>query len=546
MSFRPFAVVAAVLFGIRVAAADPLETLTYTLTPDFQHGVLKVELTWQTAGRQRSTLGVSPHWGRIEDVPALLKNLAFDGQVERDGALWHIAHRTGAAIHCEYVVDSGRRAFDDWELTHHPITTPDFFHGMGNAFLLTPQSSERIPKQYEVILRWVLPKGMKAVCSWGVGTTVGATLDTSDLRHSIYLAGKIVTQSDKSGGQRVTVAMVNRFDFDLAQFTHMTTEIIRRQCEFMQEKAFPDFVVTVVPVGPPVKAGESRLSGNGLYNSFALSLAPGSKLTDAVEHLFSHELFHFWNGRTLAAADPERLVFWFSEGLTDYYSLRILHESGYWDDETYAKWVNKHLREYAVNPAIHATNEQIDKNYWNERDTVGEVPYQRGLALGLRWHKIARNQGVRSGFDALFRALVERARAGGFKLSNDNIRQVGIETLGAWFGPEFDQFVVRADTVEIPPDALAPKLIGEFKPVHEFELGFDARPSVRDKKIRGLVKGSAAEKAGLRSGDEMTSWAIHGDPDRPVRVTVRRGGAAQEIEYLPRGKSANAVQFRPR
>lgn len=526
------------------ARSDPTESLIYVLTPDFERGRLKVELTWETAGRERSTLGVSARWGRVDDVPALLRDLAIEGDIVRDGPLWHIAHRSGATIRAQYVVDCERRKFDDWNLTHHPITSADFFHGMGNAFLLTPQPGNRIPRQYEVILRWVLPKGMKAVCSWGVGAHVGATLDAADLRHSVYLAGKIVTQTDQSAGRKVTVALLNRFDFDLARFTRMTSEIIRRQCEFMGEAQFPDFVVTVIPVGPPVASGESRLSGNGLYHSFALCLAPGSKLNDAVEHLFAHELFHYWNGRTLAAADPERLVFWFSEGLTDYYSLRILHESGYWDAATYARWLNKHLREYALNSAANATNEEIDKKYWTERDTVGEVAYQRGLALGLRWHELARKRGVASGLDKLLLTLVSRARAGGLRLTNDNIRQIGIESLGPWFADEFDRYVTGAATVDLPADVCAPQLIGESRPVYAFELGFDGSASIKDRRVRSLAHGSAAAAADVRSGDELLAWSIHGDPDRPIKLTVRRAAGTREIEYLPRGRAARALQFR--
>ena len=135
-------------------------------------------------------------------------------------------------------------------------------------------------------------------------------------------------------------------------------------------------------MGEAVKAGDTRLSGMGLYRSFALMAAPGSELTDAFEHLFAHELFHHWNGGVLQAKQPDKLAYWFIEGFTDYYSLRILHESGYWQPKVYAKWTNRHLREYDENPAQNASNQDILERYWQERDTVRRGALSARLAAG--------------------------------------------------------------------------------------------------------------------------------------------------------------------
>ena len=532
------------LAGAERAWAD--ETLRYELTPDFGQGRLHVELSWQTGPRQQSGLSVSERVGPISDVPALLHNIRFSSPARyTSGGLWVLQHHLSETLHCEYDVVPPRRAFDDWADMHYPITTSDFFHGLGTAFLLVPNSGPGVPGEFEVIVVWKLPSGFKAVCSWGAGRHIGARLKASDLRHSVYLAGQLKTTTRNDDGRKVTVAIVDRFGFTVDELADMSATIIRQQCAFMLEEDFPDFVVTAIPVGQPLKPGESRLAGSGLYNSFALFVAPQSKLDDAVQHLFAHELFHHWNGVLLAAQQPERLVYWFTEGFTDYYALRILYESGYWNATTYCKWINRHIREYYLNPAIHASNEDIDKDYWNKRSTVGEVPYQRGLLLGLRWHKLARQKGVREGIDRLFKSLVNRARASGLQASNQEIRQAGMELLGPWFGEEFDRYVIRAETIDLPADALAPELSGKLTEVYEYDVGFEQSRSLRDRRVRGLIKGSAAEKAGLREGDHLAGWSIQGDPDVPVKLSVQSGGSTQGITYYPRGKCVIVPQFRP-
>ena len=337
--------------------------------------------------------------------------------------------------------------------------------------------------------------------------------------------------------------MVDRFDFSLDEFAERTTTIIRHQCEFMDEKEFPDFVVTAIPLGEPLKPGESRIAGSGLYKSFALFVAPESVLDDAVEHLFSHELFHHWNGKLLSAQQPERLVYWFIEGFTDYYALRILYESGYWKPETYAKWINRHVSEYFRNPAINASNEEINEDYWNKRNTVGEVAYERGLLLGLRWHSLARKKGVADGIDRLFKRLVARGRGDGLQVSNGVIRDAGRELLGAWFAAEFDRYVTRAETIDLPANVLAPQLIGRHVEVYEYELGFDQLRSLADQKVHGLVVGSAAERAGLREGDQLVGWSAKADAEQLAQLRVQRGGNVKTIVYYPRGAKHTVVQF---
>jgi hypothetical protein len=522
------------------------ESLRYVLTPSFDRGTLRVELSWETGQREHSALRVSEHIGRIQNVPGMLRNMRFEGaRVRRDGAIWLLSHRPGAKIGCTYDVDPRKRAFDDWDYMHAPITSADFFHGLGNAFLLVPNSGSGVPDDFEVIVRWKLPAGYTAVCSWGAGRHIGARIKATDLRHSVYLAGRLVRKTVEEHGRKVTVAMVDRFGFTLDEFAETTSTIVNHECDFMQEEEFPDFVVTAIPVGEPLKPGEARLAGSGLYNSFALFVAPESKLNDAVEHLFAHELFHNWNGRLLQAQQPERLVYWFVEGFTDYYALRILHESGYWDAATYARWINRHMREYYLNPAIHASNEEIDADYWTKRSTVGEVAYQRGLLLGLRWHKLARQRGVAEGIDRLFRSLVNRGRQGGFEVSNHAVRQAGQEQFGAWFAAEFDRFVTRAETIDVPPDALAPDLVGKLTEVYAYELGFDQAQSLKDRKVRGLVSGSAAARAGLREADRLLAWNIQGEPDIAVSVKVQRGQQTEAIRYYPRGARRVVMQFQP-
>lgn len=543
---RPLRAALALLALSCATPALAAEQLTYTLTPDFSAHRLKVELTWQTAGRRaQSELRLSPHWGTLEKPETVVRDLRFDGvrKMLNEGARWALAHRPGATLSAQYWVDCDRNSFD-WEHTHHPITTDTFFHGMGNAFLLAPQPGDGVPTAFEAVIRWRLPAGYQAACSLGVGRTVGATIAADDLRHAVYLAGPLQTKTVERGGISVTVAMVDAFAFKVDALAEMAAEIVRCEANFVGETRFPPFVLTAIPVGDPVKPGDARLAGVGLYHSFALMLAPQSELTDAVENLLAHELFHTWNGRLLGAAEPAGQVLWFTEGLTDYYALRILHDCGYWSAGQYSKWVNKILLAYAQNPAQRASNSEIAAGFWSQRNTIGEVAYQRGHLLGIRWHALARQHGVKDGFDALMLALLDRARSQQVEVSNALLRREGVRRLGEWFGGEFDRYVMQAEPIPLEPDMLGEHFLGRQREIAQFDLGF-APQSLKVAKVMGLRADSAAARAGLREGDELVGWNIHPEAERESVVQVRRSGRVQQIRFKPRGPSVRVMQFRP-
>ncbi|MBK9127676.1 MAG: hypothetical protein IPM13_07725 [Phycisphaerales bacterium] len=451
------AVAVALLFA---AACSGAEVLTYTLTPRPESGRLEVELVWQTGPRDASALSVSEQFGPLTDVPAQIGDLRVQGAGggQRRGAAWLLRHRPNATVTCRYVVSTAGQppAPSQWL---RPVVTPTFFHGVGNAFLLVPHVGAGYPETYDVLLRWRLPAGWRGACSWGVGGVVSDRLSPADVRHSVYLAGALLThRAALAGGGELTLAMVDAFAFDAARLADLAATLITDQCDFMRESRFPPFVITAMPAGRAVPGETTPIGGLGLYRSLALALPAETPITDTIEHLLAHEIFHYWNGRLLRPADPEDLVAWFTEGLTDYYALRLLHERGRWTADTLAVWLNRHLAAYVENPARNATNEEIRARRRGAAKTYGEVAYQRGLLLGLRWHRLARDRGVSDGLDRLFRELVERGRTTGLRASNDNVRSIGTRVLGAWFAEEFDRHVARGDTVELPEDALAPAL----------------------------------------------------------------------------------------
>ena len=66
--------------------------------------------------------------------------------------------------------------------------------------------------------------------------------------------------------------------------------------------------------------------------------------------------------------------------------------------------------------------------------------------------------------------------------------------------------------------------------------------------VRGLVIGSAAERAGLRDGDHIVKPvpqdAVQADQHATLSLLIERDGKEFAITYLPRGETVRAYQWR--
>ncbi len=524
------------------------DTLRYIFAPEPKAHTLHVTIEWQTEGAGPSTLSISRQWASVHNPARFIRDVSVEGGTlqparEAQPSHWQIEHDPGALIQFEYTVDAGRSSFD-WEDRYLPIVAHEFFHGIGETFLITPDGSHGA---FDVAIEWKLSEDWNdAACSLGHGTSIAFRAHPMTMRQSVFLAGSLEVAGADAEGQPLslndsdepvflTAASHNLFRFKATQLARVASRILEAQRKFMADEQLPPFLITAIPVGDPLTAGSTRFGGTGLHQSVALFLPPVCPMDDRIIMLIAHEMFHHWNGRVLARVEPEELVYWFSEGLTDYYAMRVLLDRFPDMHEWLADWLNGRISAYHGNPAIHATNEEIRARFWSGEEPYRDIPYARGLMLGIRWHHLARENGVEDGLDALMRELMRRARERDYGVANQTLREIGIETLGEWFGEDFDRYANGAETIPLEEDFMQPWFDGSMSGESSaFDLGFDWARSQPTKTVRGLKPGSAAAEAGLQEGDLLVGWSLTtGDANQPVELTVQRGGRVFNISYMP-------------
>ena len=232
--------------------------------------------------------------------------------------------------------------------------------------------------------------------------------------------------------------------------------------------------------------------------------------------LISHEYFHTWNVKQLRPDAFSRYdytqenytqLLWFFEGFTSYYDDLLLRRAGLIDDATYLKLLGKTIAQVQQTPGRHvqtvaqASFDAWVKYYRQDENTPNATVsyYSKGCLVALCLDLSLRQEGHT--LDDVMRGLWKRCQAGPLR-EQDLLDELQALTGRRW------QAEIKAwvhSTADLPlRDLLAGQGIevrAETATMAQ-RLGLRVSETGGSVQIKGVLRGSAAEAAGLAAGDE--------------------------------------------
>lgn len=539
-----------------VAPAE-LSTLAVQLTLE-QEPDLRVGVQITVVGEQDgdTAFEVSEDWGGVPAQRVDLQEPHARGSAGReldvtaDSAFrWTVKHEPGESVTFgAWLLPNERRASGDSAEHYRPLLEPELFQAIGYVFLPLPEMQGREDETLALSLSFAgfEQAEWQLVHSLGLGSqSVRAEMTRARIAGLLFSAGDLQIETRAIRGGQVAVTLDNTaWEFEAAEFADLAAQIIELEREFLDDDSAPFYWVGAIAVGDPMQRGYS-FGGTGLTNSFALFLRPNtligadSPVGPQIRKLLAHECFHEWNGLRIRLADPEEQSYWFSEGFTEYFARRILHEGGLLSDGDYVDMLNTTLRDYHASSARNLPASKLAEIFWSDREGQ-QQPYLRGELLAMRIdHAIrTRSKGQRGLAEVMAGLLKECDADPGLTFNTDDLlRRIGAEC-GTDLLPELRAVCVEGQTLVLPPDVLGAGFVVQDTLGYSFEPGFDVNASVESLRITGLKLGSAAQAAGLLEGDEILAFNMElGRTDALAKLTVRTGseGPARELEFYPRG-----------
>ncbi|MGC5799517.1 peptidase M61 [Sphingomonas sp. NFX23] len=414
------------------------------------------------------------------------------------------------------------------------------FSAAGTAFLVRPTDAR--PRTLRVT--WDFTRygaGGVGVSSLGVGDkTVPSPRPAADLGSAYYMGGRPGVLGPTSDG--FFAAWQGVPPFDMASLMAWAGDLHRYYGAF--------FGYTPSSFGV---FGRSNVlnpgSGIGLTDSFAYTFNQTSS-SDTMRGLLAHEMLHSWVNSLDASMDAAGGLdrSWFGEGLAVHYQRALPYRAHMISTADFLADLNSTAGRYYTNIQINTPNAQIPDGFW--RDTrIRVLPYDRG---SLYFETVdaqirAASRGGHS-LDDIVREMLATRRSG--RPMNEALyRKLLKAELGDKGVADFDA-MLAGKTIVPPTNAYGPAFRRVTRPLRRYDLGFDiATLQARPRIVHGLKKGSNAETAGLRDGDEILNSfpqdALQGDQQAYVALNVRRKGETSQIRFQPRGVPVPAYQWVP-
>ena len=412
------------------------------------------------------------------------------------------------------------------------------FSGAGATFLLHPTSG-----QHDIELHWdlsALGAGAHAVSSLQDRNARDVGMEALD--SSYFMAGKIGLYPQAPDATGFFSAWQGNTPFDAEKLLTWTQRLRQHYQAF--------FAVPATPYGVFLRRNRVNPGGGmGMYNSFVVTYDDDrGNDPQQLELTLAHEMFHTFQPHMSSQYDGESLSeAWFNEGTAVFYQARLPFRYGMIDADAFLKDLNYTAARYYTNLLGNAPNGDVATRFWQDT-RIRTLPYDRGFLYFVTVDDAMRKaSGGRKSLDDLILAMLHRRQrdkplgiADWEALLRDNLGEDAVRQLHAMLD----------GAAPLPAsDAFGPCFERISQPMRRYELGFAPAALTESPRIvRDLIPGSAAAKAGVQNGDEITRPVgqdqLQGEQDGILTLQLLRDGKPLTVSYKPRGETVATWQWK--
>jgi predicted metalloprotease with PDZ domain len=407
------------------------------------------------------------------------------------------------------------------------------FSAAGLSFLVLPETTA----PHFLAVRWTLPPGATGLSSLGAGATQSAKPEPlGRLKESFFMGGALGLYPRVTPKAGFFSAWQGQPPFDADAVMTWTQGLYGDYLKIFHAAGNPPFGVFLR--SNPINPG----GGVELAGSFVGTFGPKTEAED-LKITLAHEMVHTFVG----ALDGDDLAAsWFSEGLAVFYERALPLRAGKISTDAFLRDLNSTAGRYYTNALIATPNSEIPSRFWADT-RIRVLPYDRGaMYFAVVNDQIRKRSAGQRSLDDLVLAMLARRQQGQPVNEAAWVTLLRAE-LGEYGVKQFE--AMKTGVTQLPaPDAFGPCFTRTTKPLGRYLLGFEPAVLTEPQRIvRGLIPGSAAEKAGLRDGDQITrpvpQDGVQGDQTATLTLRIKRGDQDLTFTYLPRGETVPAYQW---
>jgi len=524
-------------------ANEKKDLISYTISPKTSETATALKIRMQCAAEddgQTVLLFQNTAWGQdsLHKVVVSMELLNAKGTAVKQGdSAIVITHpKNLKTLDFEYIFQQD----SDTPLTTHkayrPVIQPEFFHLFSHKMFMLPREVlEQSEDNFDVSLTWTdFPESYVFQNSFGSELSVQMIKNTSeeDFHTAVFVGGDFRIQTLQIQDNQVALAIRGEWEtFEDEELLSILENTVQTQRDFYNDHSQEYFSVTMIPT---FLENGSSFQGSGLTNSFALSASNNDNLEiEGLVYLLNHELQHNWIGHVIRN-DNEEEQYWFSEGFTDYYTIKNIAKKNIHglDGAYYISEFNSFVRALYTSPVKNFPNADINyETFWSNPD-LGKLPYRRGAVYAFYLdEKIKSDSEGTLSLDDVMLQLLDDAENDGKKITHEHFIKTVNEFTLEDISTEFEAFIENGELIDLA--ALYTSMGLDYEATQEvFDLGFTF--SEDRKTILSVDETSAAYKAGIRQGDYVASRSYYFDSIKyPAEFTVVRNNKEINVTYMP-------------
>lgn len=479
------------------------------------------QLPLSIAGAPTVELAQDALSARDDDGPIRLEISVKDDEEDEPVRRWRVDRATSGPIEVAYlarpVAEEPRPATPPLELRREGTG----LSGALKCFLVLPPG----PEDAAFELRWQqagpddFTDGRTPVCSLGEGAGESGELSGTglELLGDTYLLWGDLAQGRHRDGQMSTWWLTPP-TLDVESFTARLGRTYALMSTAFGAPAHPYRVF--LRTHPHRGANASAHPA-----SFVIAMNPANPVAESgLYETLAHELVHEW----LHLDGPAEEISWFVEGSADYYSLVLPRREGMVDEDDFLREINLASRTGYASPRRHLSLREASRVFFSDA-LAHRLPYVRGMFYLADLEARLRATGTGS-VDDLVRDVVRRQRDG-VRVAMADWCDLVDQTLPGDERRVLDALVLTGDG-RPGPGTFGPEFEMTEVRVPVLDVGFDFSTWVTGR-VRGLVAGGLAERAGLVDEDEVTlpryPEALALDADDALVIEVLRDGQTSTV-----------------
>jgi predicted metalloprotease with PDZ domain len=520
-------------------------SLTYTITVLPKTGTFNISVDF-VAGNETSTaiqlpkeFGSFTHAFRYINILAG-KNIEAVTVDAADSSVVLLKHQPKQAIRFHYLLkNSLKDSLPGREPAYSIIIKPNYFNIPGQVLFAYPKKDSA--KLVNIKINWLnFPKGWSNVNSFGNNYIVQTLPDIPMplFTSSIWCGGDFRVHTFTVNKKPVHFAIRGKWKFNDEAMLGMLQKTIATQRAFWNDYNINQYTVTLMPF---LTENEFNYSyqGTGLTNSFATWATANKQTTPAsLQYLYNHELMHHWIGHTIENEQPEELMYWFSEGFTDYFTWRNMLESKFITQQGYNRSFDSVLAVHYAAPLHESPNTTIKEKFWTDY-TFQKLPYNRGRIFAFYLDAFIKKETTgKKDLKAVMIELLNQCGTGGKKINQQLVSEVVKKISGADISKLLNKFITEGKFISLDewnavlPDGFV------YKDVSVFTYGFETDKGglALNAKVTAVDEQANAFKAGLQPGDLLKGYNINNDANTEAELTVERNKQTLTFKFYPAKK----------